>query len=75
MTGGGRRGLGRKPSGVEIAPRFQRLDLTCLALDLAVGAVEEVRYEGAYFGAEGGLGCGEGWLGEELVVLVGVYVC
>lgn len=61
--------MGREPSGVEIAPRLERLEPARLALDLAVRAVEQVRDEGADFGAEGGFGCGEGGLGKELVVL------
>lgn len=58
--------------GIELAARLEGLDTARLALDLAVGAVEEVGDKGADLVAEAGLGGGEGWLGEELVVL---WVC
>lgn len=59
----------REAPGVELAARLEGLDTARLALDLAVGAVEEVGDEGADLVAEAGLGGGEGRLGEELVVL------
>jgi hypothetical protein len=40
-----------------------------LALDLRVCAGEEEGYVWADFVAEGGFGGGEGWLGDEFVVL------
>lgn len=58
-----------QPPGVEVASRLERLDAAGLALDLPVGAVEEVCDKGADFVAEGGFGCGEGGLGDEFVVL------
>lgn len=58
-----------QPPGVEVTSRFERLDAARLALGLPVGAVEEVCDKGADFVAEGGFGCGEGWLGDEFVVL------
>lgn len=62
-------GAPAQPAGVEVAPRLERLDAARLALDLPVGAVEEVRHEGADLVAEGGFGGGEGRLGDEFVVL------
>lgn len=63
-------GAPAQPAGVEVAPRLERLDAARLALDLPVGAVDEVCHEGADFVAEGGFGGGKGWLGDEFVVLL-----
>lgn len=41
---------------------------------MAVGAVEEMGDKGADFVAEGGFCGGEGWLGDEFVVLLKSFV-
>lgn len=54
----------RQSARVQVAARLERLDAPRLALDLPVGAVEQVRDEGADLVAQGDLGRCEGWLGD-----------
>lgn len=65
----------RQPAGVQVGARLERLDAPRLALQVLVGAVEEQRDKGPDLVAQGGFGGGEGWLGNQLVVLLrGVFL-
>lgn len=65
----------RQAPRVELRPRLEGLDPPRLPLEVLVCAVEEEGDKGADLIAQGGLGGGEGRLGDQFVVLsVGVLV-
>lgn len=59
----------RQPPRIELRPRFESLDPPGLPLEVLVCAVEEEGDKRADLVAQGGLGGGEGRLGDQFVVL------